>query len=455
MFNPSFEEKNSSLTKFEEMLKTNQVLFFDAVEFENIIHYYIDFAKLDLAKKALKMGIEQHPKNVELMLLQSEIMLFDGSYIDAENLLLEIEQLSPKNEEIFLQRANISSKQKNHYKAIKILLKALNFTEEPIEIWNLIGMEFLFLEDYNKAKKFFLKCVKENPMDYQSLYNLLYCYDQLEENIEAINTLNEILETNPYSEVAWHQLGKLYTKINKFEEALSAFEFAIISDDSFTGAYIEKGKLLEKMGRINQAIDNFEFSVKLNDPNAFLMHRIGECHLKLGNDLIAIQYFKESIKLEPNHEKSWISLIDYFLKNETLLKAQYFVKKSLKSNADSRELWKRSAEIHFKMNLFEEAAASSQTSNELGNYDFKTWIIWMDALMNLSEWGAALKTCQLALQYFNNQSAILFRLAGCKMRLGKKEEATKIFNKVKSNFKIPDGFNKLFPELVNIPDGGI
>ena len=109
-------------------------------------------------------------------------------------------------------------------------------------------------------------------MDYQSLYNLLYCYDQLEENIEAINTLNEILETNPYSEVAWHQLGKLYTKINKLEEALSAFEFAIISDDSFTGAYIEKGKLLEKMGRINQAIDNFEFSVKLNDPNAFVMH---------------------------------------------------------------------------------------------------------------------------------------------------------------------------------------
>ena len=38
------------------------------------------------------------------------------------------------------------------------------------------------------------------------------------------------------------------------------------------------------------------------------------------------------------------------------------------------------------------------------------------------------------------------------MRLGKKEEATKFFNKVKSNFKIPDGFSKLFPELVNIPE---
>ena len=114
----------------------------------------------------------------------------------------------------------------------------------------------------------------------------------MEENIEAINTLNDLLEINPYSEVAWHQLGKVYVKINKQEEALSAFEFAIISDDCFTGAYIEKGKLLEKMGRINEAIDNYEFSLNFNDPNAFVNHRIGLCHLKLGNDKLAVRYFK-------------------------------------------------------------------------------------------------------------------------------------------------------------------
>ena len=69
MFNPFSEENNPSLTKFEQMLKTNQVLFFDSVEFESIIHHYIDFAEFSLAKKALKMGMEQHPQNVELMCL--------------------------------------------------------------------------------------------------------------------------------------------------------------------------------------------------------------------------------------------------------------------------------------------------------------------------------------------------------------------------------------------------
>ena len=160
----------------------------------------------------------------------------------------KLRRISPEHEEIFLQRANISSKKKDHPKAIQLLEKALGVTEEPTEIWNLLGMEYLFLEDYIKAKDYFYKCVKENVLDYQSLYNLLYCYEQLGENIEAINTLNNLLEINPYSEVAWHQLGKIYLKINKPEEALSAFDFAIISDDCFTGAYIEKGKLLRKNG---------------------------------------------------------------------------------------------------------------------------------------------------------------------------------------------------------------
>ena len=75
MFDNLSEETNPSLIRFEQMLKTNQVLFFDALEFENIIHHYIDFAQFNLAKKAIKMGMEQHPENVELMLLKSELFI--------------------------------------------------------------------------------------------------------------------------------------------------------------------------------------------------------------------------------------------------------------------------------------------------------------------------------------------------------------------------------------------
>jgi hypothetical protein len=38
--------------KFESMLKTNKVLFFDSEEFEEIILHYLDMGKAALAKKS-------------------------------------------------------------------------------------------------------------------------------------------------------------------------------------------------------------------------------------------------------------------------------------------------------------------------------------------------------------------------------------------------------------------
>ena len=48
------EDYNLSLSKFESMLKTNKVLFFDSEEFEEIILHYLDMGKTNLAKKAQK-----------------------------------------------------------------------------------------------------------------------------------------------------------------------------------------------------------------------------------------------------------------------------------------------------------------------------------------------------------------------------------------------------------------
>lgn len=50
------EDYNLSLSKFESMLKTNKVLFFDSEEFEEIILHYLDMGKAALAKKSLEIS---------------------------------------------------------------------------------------------------------------------------------------------------------------------------------------------------------------------------------------------------------------------------------------------------------------------------------------------------------------------------------------------------------------
>ena len=227
----SNERPGQPIAKFESMLKTDDVYFFDAEDFEDIIHHYLNHGKIALAKKAIKIGLQQHPHSVELKLLDVEVLVFENNLDHAEILLDELQLLDSTNEEIYIQRANIYSKKDNHEAAVSLLQKALDLAEDSFDIYSLLGMEYLFMDDFKLAKENFMRCVNFDQHDYSSLYNVIYCFEFLEDYDGAIHYLNEYLERNPYCEVAWHQLGKQYFSKKMFKEALTAYDFAIISDD--------------------------------------------------------------------------------------------------------------------------------------------------------------------------------------------------------------------------------
>jgi hypothetical protein len=45
---------------------------------------------------------------------------------------------------------------------------------------------------------------------------------------------------NPYSEIAWHQLGRLHYSVKEYENAIRAFEYATLIDDEFMCLYGKK-----------------------------------------------------------------------------------------------------------------------------------------------------------------------------------------------------------------------
>ena len=98
------------------------------------------------------MAINQHPFHSSLLLLKSEILIFEGEENEANLLLDAIEDMEPSNEEVYIQKATILSKQKNHQAAIEFLFKALEFTDDHNEVWCLLAMEYMVLENYARQK---------------------------------------------------------------------------------------------------------------------------------------------------------------------------------------------------------------------------------------------------------------------------------------------------------------
>jgi ABC-type dipeptide/oligopeptide/nickel transport system ATPase component len=89
-YNEEEEENSLSLSKFESMLKTNKVFFFDSEEFEDIVLHYMDTGRINLAKRALRLGLEQHPKSNGLKLVHVELLIYDDKIEQAEKILTKV-----------------------------------------------------------------------------------------------------------------------------------------------------------------------------------------------------------------------------------------------------------------------------------------------------------------------------------------------------------------------------
>jgi len=438
------------LTKFESMLKTNHVLFFDSEEFENIIHHYLNQGKIALAKKAIKLGLDQHPSSINLRLFKVEIYVFEDKLVEADTLLNELYRLDPMNEEIYIQKANIFSKKDDHEQAIDVLKKALELTDDVVDLYSLIGMEYLFLDQFEEAKIYFIKCLEEDVEDYSALYNVVYCFEFLNEIDEAIEYLNTFLDKNPYCEVAWHQLGKQYYTRRNYKKALAAFDFAIISDDTFVGAYLERGKVLEKLKRFEEAIENYSITLKLDEPSSFALLRIGFCYEKLKNDDLAVQYFYKTVHEDPLLDKGWIAITRYYNRKRNYQKALYYINKAINIDSESAIYWKLYSQINQRLNLFEEAERGFKKTLELGNNELNTWLSRGDLLIKLGEPEAAIFNFEQAVESYPENAELEYRLAGLYFTLNEADKGTfHLKNGLRNNEDYAFIIEELFPEVSN------
>tara|TARA_B100001057_G_scaffold221322_1_gene221749 strand:- start:1464 stop:2822 length:1359 start_codon:yes stop_codon:yes gene_type:complete len=426
----------SSIKKFEEMLKTNFTYFFDAQEIEYIAQHYIDFGKINLAKKVIKIGNKQHPVNINILLLKSEILILEDKLEAANEILAFINEMEPNNLDAYIQKATVFSKLKKHHKSIEILNECLIYSEYKFEVWHLIALEFLTIGNFEKAMINFRLCIENEPNDHQVLYNLIYCIYNLKSFKEGVEILNEILEKDPYNELVWLELGKLHLELKNPNKAIISFDYAILCDDNFSAAYVEKAKLLQKKDNYLEAIENYQFSLTFESPSAFIYLRIAECFKMIRNQKLELKYYKLSIKEDPNYEESWVALIEYYLNNNNFKSALIYCKKALKINENYPEYWKMYAKINKCLNRFVAAEEAFKNIIGLGIDELRSWSGWIDTLISQNKWEKGYLIGKKAKKLHPNVPDLDFKIALCYLNLGKKNEMEFYLDNVRKNIKL-------------------
>ena len=424
---------NLPLSKFEKMLKTNSVYFFDSNEFEQIILFYVDNGKFSLAKKAIKLGLSQHPSSVTLKLIQVELLILDDKLDVAEKILDQLQDIEPSNEEIYIQKATIYSKKGKHKNAIASLQTALLFAEDDADILSMLGMEYLHLDDFDTARFNFAKSLDVSFDNYSSLYNVIYCYDMLDQHKEAINYLGDFIENEPYSEIAWHQIGRQYFIVEDFTKALEAFDYSILIDENFIGAHLEKAKTLEELERYEEAISFYHKTMEIDTPTSFAYLRIGKCYEKLEKPQKAVDFYNKTVNEDPLLDKGWLALTEFHIKNENYHKGLYYINKALSIDEENYLYWHQFAEINLNLNLFEEAAKAYYKCIDLQDDRLEIYMALADVLIFLGEFEEANQVLFDANEKYKEESEITYRMAGLFFLLHKDTDGFHLLEKALKN----------------------
>ncbi len=137
----------------------------------------------------------------------------------------------------------------------------------------------------------------------EALYKICFWTDFTGRNEESIRLHQNIIEENPYSELAWFNLAAAYQGLKLYEKAVDAYKYAVAIDEKFDYAYRNMGDAFIRLRKYREAIESLERVLELSKPEDVIYEAIGHCYDKQRQFAQARFYYRKASHLNQDDSK--------------------------------------------------------------------------------------------------------------------------------------------------------
>ena len=416
----NFEESNFSddneltdiLSRFEKMLKNNERTYFDVMEYEEIIDYYLDIRKPDEALKAVTVAIGQHPQSSALKLKNLQILLEKGQPIKVLKLMPEIQKTESGNCDFYLLKGNAYLQLGQIQDAIRQYNKAIEYVyDDKDDLLYNIAIGFVQANQYKVAIRYLEKAFDENNENISVIYELAYCYEKSDQYKMSIQLYKQYLDKNPFSDNVWYNLGILYNTIGKYEKAIDAYDFATAINKSYSSAYFNKANALVNMEMYHKAIESYMDFLEYEGDHSDAFCNIGECYEKSADYNNALIYYRKALKIDNLNPDAWfgIGVVYYF--QEEYVKSVEYIKKAIAFDDENSEYWYLLGNVWAAIGNLKEANKAFRYSTDIDPFDYEAWLNFAEMYYNNDNLRRAINILNEAFELNSDVALVSYRLA--------------------------------------------
>ena len=456
-----FEESNhdefsiDKVVRFEQMIENDSFLFLDVEDYEAIIDYYLDIEFNKRAKKAVDVGLEQHPNNLTLSMISAEMLSLDQKYDEALHILKHVHPINPNNVDLLLGIGRLYSILEKFDLAEKYFSLALeNSFEDREMILNDLAFEYQNIGNCERAIDVMKEILLLNSDNETTLLEIGVAFNEVERDQEAITFFNQIIDGNPYSYLSWFNLGTIHSKLKNEEEALFSFEMCLAINEKFSAAYYGMANICIIRKEFRKAINYFNITFKIEQPHAYAYCSIGECYEKIGEYDKALTFYEKSLELDICQSNAWIGIgIVKDLKDKPL-QAKKYIEKALVYDEYNPEFWYIYAELLQKIGCTSDAEEAFKRVVELDPNNIDAWIDYSDFLYENNALQKALKTIRSAINNNSDENGDLhYRLIAMLIADNKLSEAkNKLHHLLQKDTKTVTRLYEIYPQAKEIKE---
>jgi len=174
-------------------------------------------------------------------------------------------------------------------------VKALLRSPERLSILINLSATLIQLEKWIECEVICQKILTIEPTNYDALLNLGVCLAHNNNEAIALEYLDQAIEINSKSDLAWTNKGNIFQELNNLSAASQCFDTALSINPTSQEALIGRGNLRNELKDYQLALEDFDHVLRLNPSNANASWNKALSLLRLGN-------FKEGWAL---YESRW------------------------------------------------------------------------------------------------------------------------------------------------------
>lgn len=453
----NYEENQTILdliSDYEASLERGAEPFLDEKSYLQLIEYYEAEDRIDKALETTERALKNHSFSVDFYVKKAQLLIDNQQDAQALLVLEQANVFAPAEPEIALLKVEALAHVGLRFEAFELLneLKKNADSELLCEVYVCEAMVYEIMEEYERAFFALKAALFENPHHQEALERIWLCVETTKKYKESVTLHQELIDLEPYSYLAWYNLGHAQAYLGNYNEAIEAYEYAYIINEKFEFAYRDCAELCFEIKKYRKALRCYLELLEQPNSDTDLYFCVGQCYQNLEDYPTARKYYGQALQADPLNDEVLFYIGECYAEEGTFKSALRFYKRAIKIEDEREEYYAAIAEVYFELGELDLAEANFKKAIDLGPDQIQFWMQYTGFLIETDRVEEALETLQEAEDYALSAELLYCRIA-CLFALGRRQEAFYWLGEaLLEDFDMHTALFDLMPALQNDPD---